>query len=175
MPDYSTSYSPECSGTASGGIPIKCIINNEYHGKPTRPSPAPPNEPPNTTITSDSNSVYSIPSTFVKVDRFSTNYTIAGKISFINGSRDLITSTIVDNFGQNPNIGYVVSNSSSLSIASQLGLPNPFISKDIINQKITNETRNAITTTSATNPPEKSVEIKCTFGMFLADYKCTQK
>jgi hypothetical protein len=25
------------------------------------------------------------------------------------------------------------------------------------------------------NPPEKSVEIKCTFGMILADYKCTQK
>src|SRR5215831_7722946 len=173
MPDYSTSYSPECSGTASGGVPIKCTINNEYHGKPIPPSPA--NEPLNTTITSDSNSVYSIPSTFVKVDRFSTNYTIAGKISFINGSRDLIKSTIVDNFDKNPNIGYVVSNSSSLSIASQLGLPNPFVSKDIINQKITNESQNAITAASVSNPPEKSVEIKCTFGMFLADYKCTQK
>src|SRR5215472_11999892 len=61
MPDYSTSYSPECSGTASGGVPIKCTINNEYHGKPTPPSPAPP-KALNTTITSDSNSVYSIPS-----------------------------------------------------------------------------------------------------------------
>jgi len=175
MPDYSTSYSPECSGTASAGVPIKCTINNEYYGKPTPPSPAPPNESLNTTITSDSNSVYSIPSTFVKVDRFNTNYTITGKIFFINGSRDLITSTIVDNFDKNPNIGYVVSNSSSLSIASQLGLPNPFVSKDIINQKITNETQNVITVASVTNPPEKSVEIKCTFGMFLADYKCTQK
>jgi hypothetical protein len=175
MSDYSTSYSPECSGTASGGIPMKCTINNEYHSKPTPPSPAPPNEPLNTTITSDSNSVYSIPSTFVKVDRFNTNYTIAGKISFINGSRDLITSTIVDNFDKNPNIGYVVSNSSSLSIASHPGLPNPFVSKDIINQKITNETHNAITAASVGNPPEKGVEIKCTFGMILADYKCTQK
>jgi Prealbumin-like fold domain len=171
MPDYSTSYSPECSGTASGGIPIKCTINNEYHGTPMPPSP--PNEPLNTTITSDSNSVYSIQSTFVKVDRFSTNYTIAGKISFINGSRDLITSTIVDNFDKNPNIGYVVSNSSSLSNASQPGRPNPFVSKDIINQKITNETQ--ITAASVSNPPEKSVEIKCTFGMILADYKCIQK
>jgi|SRR5215831_12710107 len=92
--------------------------------------PAPPNEPLNTTITSNSNCEYSIPSTFVKVDRFSTNYTIAGKISFINGSRDLITSTIIDNFDKNPNIGYVVNNSSSLNIASQLGLPNPFVSKE---------------------------------------------
>ena len=172
-PDYSTSYSPECSGTASGGVPIKCTITNEYYGKPTPPSPAPPNKPANTTITSDSNSVYSIPSTFVKVDRFNTNYTISGKISSINGSRDLITSTIVDNFDKNPNIGYVVSNSSSLSIASQPGIPNPFVSKDTINQKITNETQNAITAASATNPAEKSVEIKCTFGMILADYKCS--
>ena len=97
------------------------------------------------------------------------------RLALINGSRDLITSTIVDNFDKNPNIGYVVSNSSSLSIASQLGLPNPSVSKDIINQKITNETQNAITATSVSNPPEKIVEIKCTFGMFLADYKCTQK
>ena len=72
----------------------------------------------NTTITSDSNNVYSIPSTFVKVDRFSTNYTIAGQISSINASRDLITSTIVHDFDKSPSIGYVVSNSSSLSIAS---------------------------------------------------------
>ena len=97
------------------------------------------------------------------------------RLALINGSRDLITSTIVDNFDKNPNIGYVVSNSSSLSIASHAGLPNPFVSKDIIIQKITNETRNAITAASVSNPPEKSVEIKCTFGMILADYKCTQK
>ena len=71
-------------GVPSGGIPIKCTINNEYHGEPTPPSPAPPNEPLNTTITSDSNSVYSIPSTFVTLDRFNANYTIAGKISSIN-------------------------------------------------------------------------------------------
>ena len=53
-------------------------------------------------------------------------------------------------FDKSPNIGYVVSNSSSLSIASQHGLANPFVSKDIISQKITNETRNAITAASVT-------------------------
>ena len=173
IPDYSTSYSPACSGTASGGVPIKCTITSEYHGKPAPPLPTPPNKPSNTTITSDSNSVYSIPSTFVKVDRFSTNYTIAGQIYSINASRDLITSTLVHDFDKSPNIGYVVSNSSSLSIASQPGLANPFVSKDIISQKITNETQNAITAASVTNTPEKSVEIKCTFGMILTDYKCS--
>lgn len=49
IPDYSTSYSPACSGTANGGVPIKCTITNQYHGKPTPPPPAPPNKPSNTT------------------------------------------------------------------------------------------------------------------------------
>ena len=30
MPDYRHSYSPECSGTASGGIPIKCTVTNQH-------------------------------------------------------------------------------------------------------------------------------------------------
>jgi len=128
--------------------------------------------PSNTTITSNSNSVYSIPSTFVKLDRFSANYTIAGKISSINASRDLITSTIVRDFDKNPNIGYVQGNSSSLGIAPRPGLPNPFVNQDTINQKITNLTQNAITAASTTNYAERNVEIKCTFGMILADYKC---
>ncbi|MGB6530748.1 MAG: hypothetical protein WBF33_21785 [Candidatus Nitrosopolaris sp.] len=84
----------------------------------------------------------------------------------------MITSTIVRDFDKNPNIGYVVGNSSSLSITPHLGLPNPFVNNDRINQKITNETQNAITAASATNSAERNVEIKCTFGMILADYKC---
>ena len=51
------------------------------------------NNSSNIITTSNSNSVYSIPSTFVKVDKFNTNYTISGKT--LNDSRDLITSTIV--------------------------------------------------------------------------------
>ena len=139
----------------------------------------PPNKPSNITITSSSSSVYSIPSTFVKVDRFSANYTTAGKIFSLNDSRDLITSTIVDDFDKNPNIGYVVNSSSSQILSSttsppQPGLPNPFVSKDLINQKITNKTQEAIAAAgSFTSSTEKHVEIKCIFGMVLANYKCS--
>lgn len=140
------------------------MINHSYAQNQSMPS--------NTTITSNSNSVYSIPSTFVTLHRFSANYTIAGEISSINASRDLITSTIVHDFDKNPNIGYVVGNRSFLSIAPHRGLPNPFVNNDTINQKITNETQNAITAASVRNPAERNVEIKCIFGMVLADYKC---
>jgi hypothetical protein len=47
------------------------------------------NNPFNIIITSNSNSIYSIPSTFVEVDSFNTNYTIVGKTSSLNDSRDL--------------------------------------------------------------------------------------
>ena len=59
------------------------------------------NKPSNITITTNSNSIYSIPSTSVQLDRFSTNYTIDGKIS-LNNSKDLITSTIVDDLTKIP-------------------------------------------------------------------------
>ena len=178
--DYITSYSSGCSGTASGGTPIKCTISNQYRTRPSPPQPP----VPNIIITGDSNSVYSIPSTSVQVDRFSTNYTIAGTISSLIDSKDLITSTIVNDFDKNPNIGYIVNDSSgnqALSTPSptspsqtQPGMPNPFVSIDLINRKITNVIQNAMeaTATSFTNSPEKHAEIKCTFGMILADYNC---
>jgi hypothetical protein len=172
---YSTSYSSGCSltGTASGGVPVKCTISNQYQANPA-PSPSPtPKKPSSITIISNSNSVYSIPSTFVKVDRFTTNYAMAGEISSIDASKDLITSTIVSDFDKNPNIGYVVNSSSNnpLNISSQPGLPNPFVNKDTINQKITVEAQDAIAAAAAANPAGKDVEIKCSFGMILDNYK----
>jgi hypothetical protein len=158
---------------------------NVYALDNTKPAPATvtPNKSSTITITSNSRNVYSIPSTFVKVDIFSANYTTYGKISSLNDLRNLITSTIVDDFDKNPNIGYVVESSSSsssqtLSTTSsrhQPVLPNPFVSKDLINQKITNEIQQAITAaaTSSTSSTEKDVEIKCTFGIILADYNCS--
>jgi hypothetical protein len=169
---YSTSYSSGCSGTATGGR-VQCTITNQYHGTPT-----PPNPTPNKSITLTSNSInlYSIPSTSVQVDKFLTNYTISGEISSINTSRDLITSTIINDFDSSPNIGYVKSNNmatTSPNTGSQVTLPNPFVSTDTINQKITNETHNIIVAASTSNPAGKNVEIKCTFGDVLSNYICS--
>ena len=131
-----------------------------------------------TTITTNSSSVYSIPSTSVQLNTFNTNYTIAGTISSLNDSKKLITSTIINDFDKNPNIGYVVNNgSSSVSSRSQTqpGIPNPFVNIDMVNQKIINEIQHAIAAAAAssTSALEKHVEIKCTFGMILVDYKCS--
>ena len=150
--------------------------------KPASTTTTTPNKSSPITITSNSNSVYSIPSTSVQVDKFSANYAIDGKISSLSNLKNLITSTIVNDFDKNPNIGYVVESSSSQTLSTtsssrhQPGLPNPFVSKDLINQKITNEIQQAITsaaTASSTSSTEKYVEIKCTFGIVLANYNCS--
>jgi hypothetical protein len=140
----------------------------------------PPNKLPSITITSNSNSVYLIPSTSVQVDRFSTSYIIDGRISSLNNSRNLIASTIMDDFDKNPNIGYIVNGSSSnqaldatSASPSQPSLPNPFVSKNLINQKISNEIQDAIAAASSTSSTEKRVEIRCTLGMILSDYRCS--
>ena len=164
---YSPSYSSGCSGTATGGR-IQCTITNQYHGTPT-PSKG-------ITLTSNSINAYSIPSTSVQVEKFLTNYTISGEISSINASRDLITSTIINDFDSSPNIGYVKNNNtatSSPNTGSQVTLPNPFVSTDTINQKITNETHNIIMAASTSNPAGNNVVIKCTFGDVLSDYVCS--
>jgi hypothetical protein len=164
---YSPSFSSGCSGTATGGR-IQCTITNQYHGTPT-PSKG-------ITLTSNSINVYSIPSTSVKVEKFLTNYTISGQISSINASRDLITSTIINDFDSSPNIGYVKNNNiatSSPNTGSQVTLPNPFVSTHTINQKITNETHNIIMAASTSNPAGNNVVIKCTFGDVLSDYVCS--
>lgn len=158
-------------------------VDSVYAFSPTRPALpiASLNKLSNIIIVSNSSSVYSIPSTFVTVDIFGTTYTIAGKISSLNDARDLITSTIVNDFDKNPNIGYVVKNSTSGQIHNgttpqtpQPSIPNPFVSKDLINQKIANEVQHAIAAAAAaTSATEKPVEIKCTFGMILGNYKCS--
>jgi len=135
-----------------------------------------------TTISTYSSSVYLIPSTSVQLKEFSTNYTISGTISSVNNSKDLITSTIINDFDKNPNIGYIVNNSNIGRIshtapppATHPNLPNPFVSEDLINQKITNEIQGAIVAAAAspTSSTKQNVEIKCTFGTILAKYKCS--
>jgi len=169
---YSASYSSGCSGTATGGR-VQCTITNEHQGTPNPPTPN-----KNITLTSNSINVYSIPSTSVLVEKFLTNYTIVGEISSMNVSKVLITSTIINDFDSNPNIGYVKSNNtattSSTTGSQPITLPNPFVSTDTINQKITNETQKAIMNAFASNPAAKNVKIKCTFGDVLADYSCAQ-
>ena len=123
-------------------------------------------------ITKDATNSYIISSGASFVGSFDTTYSVVGGVSQMSAFRDLIISTITEDFGTSSTIGYVNSTSASGSQANpiQLTVPNPFATKEDINEKIRNEI-----TTSIGNAVKSKVtegEIRCIFGSSLDDFKC---
>lgn len=102
------------------------------------------------------------------VGEFSTTYTITGPDNDIKNSKDLIISSIVDDFTKSSTIGYVkLSNSNSSSGNQQIA--NPFASNEQIKEKIT-ELLNKVTQDSSN---KGIVSITCTFGNNLDIFSCS--
>jgi hypothetical protein len=143
--------------------------------------PPPLSNPSSISITSENKNTYTISSGFAKINNFLTTYTITGGLDSIRSSSDLIISTITNDFDSNANIGYVRSGSSSPQqsleqqknqIQQQLQntLPNPFVDKSMINETISTTIQNAISSSSIS--VGGYTQIKCNFGMNLADFIC---
>ena len=116
-------------------------------------------------IIKDATNSYAISSGTSFVSAFDTTYSIIGGVSSIEESKDLLISTI---------IGYI--NNTSTSSASQTSLnqsslPNPFATKDVIDEKIRNELTASID--DAAKSDSADGEIKCIFGSNLDDFKCS--
>ena len=148
--------------------------------------PTPPSSNPSTiNMTSENKNAYTISSGFTKINNFVTTYTIIGRIDSMKSSSDLITSTIIKDFDGNANIGYVKNGLPSQANAQQQqllqqqqqnqqqpssSLPNPFVDKSVINQSISDAVTSAISSASISFGGH--LQIKCIFGMNLADYQC---
>ena len=130
--------------------------------------------PSSTSITSDNKNTYTISSGIAKINNFVTTYTITGALDSIRSSTDLIISTITKDFDSNANIGYVRSGSSSAQQSTeqqqQNTLPNPFVDKSMINDTISTAIQNTISSSSISFGGY--IQIKCNFGMNLAEYIC---
>ena len=125
-------------------------------------------------IIKDATNSYTISSGASFIGAFDTTYSIKGSGSSMGASKDLIISTITDDFGNSPTIGYV-NNTSSPSPASQSnlnqsGLSNPFAAKAAIDERIRNEITSSIDNAAAESAEG---EIKCIFGSSLDDFKCS--
>ncbi|CAN5422753.1 hypothetical protein BH18THE2_BH18THE2_06710 [soil metagenome] len=123
-------------------------------------------------ITKDATNSYTISSGASFVGSFDTTYSVVGGVSPMDASKDLIVSTITEDFGTSSTIGYVNNTSASGSQANptQLTLLNPFATKEDIDEKIRNEITASIGNAVKSNFTE--VEIKCIFGSSLDDFKC---
>ena len=143
--------------------------------------PPPLSNPSSISITGENKNTYTISSGFAKKNNFLTAYTITGGLDSIRSSSDLIISTITKDFDSNANIGYVTSGSSppqqrleqqknQIPQQRQNTLPNPFVDKSMINETIATRIQNAISSSSISFGGY--TQIKCNFGMNLADFIC---
>jgi hypothetical protein len=102
------------------------------------------------------------------VGGFSTTYTITGSLNDIKNSKDLITSSILDDFTNSSTIGYVKLSDSNPN-SDQQQIANPFASNEQIEQKITELLNKATQETS----DDGIVSITCNFGNNLDLFVCS--
>ena len=101
---------------------------------------------------------------------FNTTYSITGSPIDIEKSKNLVVSSIVEDFANSSTIGYVklsdpTSNSDKQEIA------NPFASNEQIDQIIEELLHKSIH--DATNSETDLIEISCLFGNSLDDFSCS--
>ena len=113
--------------------------------------------------------MYTLSSGSSHIGSFDSTYTILGSISSIKESKDLITSTIINDYDKSPFIGYVIAHKSKTDSESP-GLANPFADKATINGKIKGEIQKSIDSTSKIKT--KEAVIKCNFGMEISKWNC---
>ena len=125
-------------------------------------------------IVKDATNSYTISSGASFVGSFDTTYSIVGDVRGMDASKGLILSTITEDFGNSPTIGYVnntISSSASQANLNQPSLPSPFATKDAIDEKIRSEITTSIDNAVKSDSAQR--EIKCIFGSSLDDFKCS--
>lgn len=113
------------------------------------------------------------------VNGFDTTYTLKGTKFDYDKARDLVVSSIVDDFTNSSTSGYVKVKDTSPSSSNATGLANPFASNEQISEKIKSVLNSAIDSIFSdsgltfTIGPETYV-IKCTFGDTLDSFECSK-
>lgn len=105
------------------------------------------------------------------VGGFDTKYNITGTPMNIKESKDLIISSIVEDFAKSSTVGYVKNSKSVSNLSGKTEIGNPFASNEQINQRIQELLSKSIE--NATNSNTKLIEIKCLFGNSLAAFSCS--
>jgi hypothetical protein len=128
-------------------------------------------------ITKHGTNSYVISGGSSSVGSFDTTYRVVGERSAIRASEDLIISTITDDFGRSPTIGYVragnmTTTTTTGGTADAATLPNPFASPEEITERITSELRRVISEAESNTSEGQHIEIKCDFGMTLDEMRC---
>ena len=108
---------------------------------------------------------------------FDTVYIITGTVTDFIKAKGALTSSIIDDFGKSPTIGYIKMNKTDTQTNTNLnGIANPFVSKEQIDKKIKSVLSYALDKiehpVGITLSVGDSRQIKCEFDNVLADFWC---
>ena len=140
-----------------------------------------PSSSPSIHITKDTTLEYSIANGTVLIGAFDSSYSITGDAKSLRSSKNLIVSTVEDDFIKSPSIGYVLvvnntsattTSSNSTAATGQKNIANPFASTDTIKQNIQNKITKSIDSLFNSNSKVKFGNIHCDFGSSLPDWNC---
>ena len=108
---------------------------------------------------------------------FDTIYIMTGTVTDFIKAKGALTSSIIDDFGKSPTIGYIKMNRTDTQTNTNLnGIANPFVSKEQIDKKIKSVLSYALDKIEHPVGISLSVgdsrQIKCEFGNVLSDFWC---
>ena len=127
-------------------------------------------------ITKSSTIEYSIANGTASIGAFDSSYSMTGDPKSLRSSKDLIISTVEDDFIKSSSVGYVLAgnnSSTTTSTATGQNIANPFVSIDTIKQNLQSKITESIRSLSSTSTNIKLVDIHCDFGSSLSDWECT--
>jgi len=108
---------------------------------------------------------------------FDTTYTMTGTATDFIKAKDVLMTSILDDFRKSTTIGYIKMNNTVTPTNNDMaGLANPFVSKEQIDEKIKSVLSYALD--KIEHPVEitpdigDSRQIKCAFGNTLNDFWC---
>lgn len=108
---------------------------------------------------------------------FETIYSMRGTTTDFIKARDALTSSILDDFGKSPTIGYIKMNGTDTQTnTNATGLANPFASREQIDEKVKSVLSYALDKieypVGITPNVGDSRELRCEFGNVLDDFWC---
>ncbi len=111
------------------------------------------------------------------VTYFDTTYTMTGTANDFIKAKDVLMTSILDDFSKSSTIGYVKVNNTVTQINDNMtGLVNPFVSKEQIDEKVKSVLYYALDKiehpVGITPDIGDSRQIKCVFGNVLDDFWC---
>ena len=128
-------------------------------------------------IARDANNQETISDGASYVSGFDTTYNIKGGTLDLSKGRDLVLSTILEDFDNSTTIGYIKAGTTPEGNANTTGSANPFVTVEQINGKIKSVLDPVIDSALSGGGVQLTVgpvthEIKCTFGGYLEDFGC---